>query len=403
MAADTLATIVHLPSLAAELPEGWSISEGATVVAPSGARFAVQVDHLPSGAAGEQLGDRVEAALRVRAPTAGAFARDGRDDADVRTYTYLDEGGRRVGRFAARLHGSRFVVVTGDWVEGDEVAPTEMARLIDGVRLLERPVLRTHDGTTVTGRSSVATPPPDPRRLSELRRRWAVPVAEATTTSVGRWSPDELVVLAAVTGAETFPTVDVTALAALPAIAAQATVDTVTRSLLARRCIRADGHDAVELTEPLGSIVATATAPVVAVLVERREGGQVSTSWLGVTPERSVVIRVLPDGTREIEECPPEALPSAVLAAAGVAPDDPSGEPGAVDLAHPAEGTGVVSLVVAWRSGPVVEGATLTWLQRPDRAWYAVESDADGTTTTAVVPAPAAALAERLLDALLGN
>ena len=55
---------LHLPSLAVELPDGWSVFDGATIAPPSGAAIQVRLSRAADGWDSSVLADKAEAEAR---------------------------------------------------------------------------------------------------------------------------------------------------------------------------------------------------------------------------------------------------------------------------------------------------------------------------------------------------
>jgi hypothetical protein len=274
-----------LPSVAADLPDDWTVFGSASVRSPSGLEIRLWLDGQRHPTDLQAIADRMEASARDEVAVIGDVAacelQLGERAACARQFTFERGGNEMVGRIVCRLHDDRALIATASWrADGDLDGVDEMDTLIAGVRL-PRP-----------------SAPPDPIEAS-------------------RWSPTDLAVVAMVMGETPFPTVGIEWLAGLPSGSVDAVVDTVTRSLIARRLLVRAEDGSAEVVASLRSVVDAALLAELAIDVAHMTAQGTQHTWFGAGPGRVIRIAVTDDGARRIDELAPDDVPDAVLAAAG--------------------------------------------------------------------------------------
>lgn len=354
---------VHVSTLAVALPTGWSVSEGATLRAPSGQEIEVRVGPVPaSWGPVEFVDDEVGRAQTLIETVDVGDAVDievgGDDVATARDIRFDQEGTAYVARLACRVAGEYAMRFVGRWHADDTVAPVEFDTAVRGAFVRSRLDARV--------RAATASPPADEttdettdaddisgtavcRALGDSWLSGPPAGARAALTGSARWSSHELVVAAALAGAGTFPTIATEFMDGLPAQALDAAVDAAVGSLVARGLAdRSDDGRAV-VGEELRRILDVALAPGVVVWVERATEGPPQAWWLGVRRDAALLVTVLPDGGRETAWLDPELAVDHALTLI-------SGSPG------------VTSVTVLSRTGDQVEGGTFAWETGEDGA-----------------------------------
>jgi len=349
----TLVNRVHLPSLAAELPEGWTVSEGATLMSPSGTAIHLKLGRAPEGWTAKDVADDVESAtvpglssIKGRTSTtttlrAGVIAED-------RRFQFERDGVTLVSRAVCSVDAGWALTVRASWPATDDAANADVDVAVAGLRVMSRPIPappEVSDAPTPVApqrRSAV-----DAATWSQLRAQWAAsdPDKTGSPTDVTRWSTAELAVCATILGSSSFPTVGSELLASLPDVALTATLESVTRSLLARRLIRSvDGT--TRICDELRDTMETAVFPDLTILVERLDAAGVTGWWFGVRPDRAVQITVEADGSRECAVVEPAAIVDRI--SVHLDADDGTGD------------AAMARVTTAWRDGKLIRGGTFT-------------------------------------------
>ena len=263
---------VFLPSLAAELPHGWTASESTTLRSPSGTEIRVWLDVLTDAPDVHTLADRFEASAHDEVgPIDEVVSSDvelGARSAHVRQFTFARDGDSFVGRIACAVEGERALIASAAWRHEDERGGHRR----DG-RCDRRPAVPRHAGREACcGRRNESPRPAtlntaglDTGVWSSIVEAWAsesstAPEPEHPT----RWSPAELAVMAAGMGVSAFPTVGVEWFAGLPSSSVDAIIDTVAGSLIARGLLWRPRMELPRTTDDVRSVV---EAPLLAELV----------------------------------------------------------------------------------------------------------------------------------------
>lgn len=415
---------VYLPSLAAELPDGWVVSEGSTFTSPSGVAVHVRLDRAPDGWDAVALADHQENLARAELGEIDVVANDavpagvgpaGRS----RRFRFDRDGVATVGRIVCSVDDGLALTVSATWPEADDDAGTELDRVVAGLRLLRRPVAAfgtVPDGETV--RAPQARAAVEDSVWSAMRAAWDDRAVAGTSVpdaawNGARWSPEECAVFATILGSPSFPTVGSEVLAALPERALHATLSAVTNSFVARGVVRALDDGSVGLVDEVDQVVQVAVFPDLTVSVDRITAGAVSSCWFGVRPDRAVLVRVEPTGSRACGGIDPGELVAHVLAVTGTAEREvpvPSASERIVTLDEVVTGAAGVDAIVrvttAWRVGGVIHGGDLAWALGADGSlWLAepVDADDDAPAAWQLRPVDTDAVRSELLDHLPGG
>lgn len=393
MSGSSLASRVHLPSLAAELPDGWTVSERATLASPSGTEVHLRLERAPEGWNSSDLADQMEAAARaeiagIDVVTATTVALPGGRVADERRFECDREGVASIGRIVCSVDGGLALTFSASWAASSHVADADVDKAITGLRLLSRPVVNIPTPPDAKGSAvRVKRTPVDVSAWSALRLAWgAANPVEVDVGGATRWSPAELAVCATILGSSSFPTVGPELLASLPEAGLSATLDAVTRSLLARRFVRARHDGSTAFSDELQELMELAVFPDLTISVERLGVDGAGRWWFGLRPDRAVQVTVLPDGSRECGEIEPGRVVAQVLALGarqGTVGDVRAGpERDRVTVEDVIGGVaGVAALVrmsTAWRVGDLIRGGVLTWAVGSDGSLWLAELDATG-------------------------
>jgi hypothetical protein len=417
-------TRVYLPSLAAELPDGWTVSEGSVFTSPSGTEVRVELSRAPDDWAAsnliEEVSRRSQGELRdVEQISASTVDLRGGSSGLERRFRFTRDGTGTMGRIVCSVDGGLALTVSASWpvadgADGDDA----MSVVLSSLRLLNRPV-------ATVGAPLDTSPRDDPEQRAHrdppdwaaLRAVWsASSPTEAELRHRSRWSPEELAVCATVLGSPLFPTVGIEFLASLPELALDATLRTVTRSFLARDLIRANDDGSAVLVGDVGEMMDTAVYPDLTIMLER-VGLTGSGAWyLGVGGNAAVQVALLPDGSRECGVLDPGCLFGHVLACA-TASADASGGPvldsrvvaSTVTLEEIFNATSpiasLVSVNTAWRVGEQVWGGVLTWAVGTDGSLWSTEqhqADGDAQMSWTLRAADVNAIRSELLEHLPG-
>ena len=267
---------LHLSSLAVELPQGWSVFDGATIAPPSGAAIQVRLGRAADGFDSSVLADKAEAEARGQTAGMGDVTRStvpllGGLVGEQRVFAFERNGVASIGRFVCLIDDGLALTLTASWPAGDEVVDSEVDVALAGIRLVSRPVATLPTGGGPQGpRPSVQRSAVDVSAWTDLRIAWLnsdMRTAERRTGT--RLSSIEFAVGATIVGAASFPTVGPELLASLPRAVLNATLDTVTRSFIARGFAEAGEDGSAILSAPLRKLVEVAVFPDLAISIER--------------------------------------------------------------------------------------------------------------------------------------
>ncbi len=414
---------MYLPSLAAELPDGWTVSEGSVFTSPSGTEVRVQLSRAEDG---RNASDLVEGTARtmqaefkpVEEISASTIELPGGRFALERRFRFGCDGSDNVGRIVCTVDGSLVLTVSASWPETGGDGDGAMTLLLESLRLLHRPVatfgeLRDH-ASEHDPKKRVNSEPPD---WSALREAWSgSSPREAELRHVSRWSPEELAVCATVLGSPLFPTVGIELLGSLSKTALDATLQTVTRSFVARGLLRSTDDGSAALVGDVGEMMDTAVNPGLTILIQRVGANRNEARWFGVRHGSAVQVEVLHDGSRECAALEPACLVGHVLASArkvACGRDGTVVETGIasrrVTLDDVIEGSSPIdSLVVvntAWRVGDQIWGGVLTWAVGADGLLWSTEqeaADGEAPPSWTLRTAEAGAVRAELLEHLPG-
>ncbi len=387
---------MYLPLLAADLPEDWRVSEEATFSSPSGTDIHLRLNRARNEWNSSDLAAQMEAAARIQVRgikeiTASTMPLTGGRVAHDRRFTSESDGIASIGRVVCLVEDGLALTVSASWTEGGLGADADIDIAVASIRLLNRPVTDAPAASDMPpARAPAKRPPVDSSAWSELRNAWSgTHPVEARLRRVTRWSPVELSVCAAVLGAPSFPTVGGELLASMSPDGLIATLDAVTRSLLARGLVRAGDDGLTDLSEDLRELMEVALYADLTILVERLGAPANGRWWFGLRPDRAAQVTVLPDGSRECAEIEPDHVIAQLLAltqAPGIVAADPTGpaDAGRVTLQDLVDGTGPVLALVrfnsTWRVGETVRGGTFTWAIGADGALWLAEPQAKEAT-----------------------
>lgn len=407
---------LFLPSLAAELPEGWSVSEGATFESPSGTNVHARLSRAPDGWDASDLASQMETA--ARAELAGADVvhsstvqlRDGRL-AHERRVECIRDGVESVCRIVCLVEGGLAVTLTTSWPASGGPAETDLDEVLASLRLLSRPVADVPAGPGAPG-TSVGRAPVDAATWSILRTAWSSPnPREVQLRSCSRWSATELAVCATILGAASFPTVGTAPLGHLPAGALSATLDAVTRSFLARGLVRAGVDGVARLSDDLCDVIEVAVFPDLTISIESVGTTGLDHRWYGIRPGCAVQVSVLPDGSRECAQIEPGDVVAQLL---DLRPMNGSinnivtgADPIRVTPSDLARGAGPLATLArvctAWRAGEQIRGGVFTWGRGKDGSHWLAEIDSEASVPAwELRPTDAEGLRAHLLDHLPG-
>ena len=342
---------LHLSSLAVELPDGWSVFDGATIAPPSGAAIQVRLGRAADGCDSSVLADKAEAEARGQTAGMGDVTKStvpllGGLVGEQRVFAFERNGVASIGRFVCLIDDGLALTLTASWPAGDEVVDSEVDVALAGIRLVSRPVATFPTGGGPQGpRPSVQRSVVDASVWTDLRIAWLnsdMRTAERRTGT--RLSSIEFAVCATIVGAASFPTVGPELLASLPGAVLNATLDTVTRSFIARGFAEAGEDGFAILSAPLRKLVEVAVFPDLAISIERLGDRGAQCWWFGLHPDRGVQVSVLADGSCECAEIDPSRVIDQIFAVSEIG--------GAV-----AES---VRVNTAWRDREVIRGGVFT-------------------------------------------
>jgi hypothetical protein len=395
---------VHLPSLAAELPEGWTVSDGATLASPSGTDIHLKLGRAPEGWTAKDVADDMQSATR-----AGLQAINGSTSktvtlrrgviAEDRRFQFDRDGVTWVTRAVCSVDAGLALTIRASWPATNDAADDEVDVAVAGLRVMSRPISATPEVSDApTPVAPQRRPAVDGATWSDLRARWAAsdPDEAASPTDVTRWSTAELAVCATILGSPSFPTVGSELLSSLPDAALTATLEWVTRSLLARRLIMSvDGT--TKICDELRDMMEAAVFPDLTISVERLDAGGATGWWFGVRPDRAVQVTVEADGSRECAVVEPAEVVAHVVAhmcADGV---------GGGSLDNAADVVAMARFTTAWRDGELIRGGTFALAIGAEGALALAEPDPGGESPGWTLhPTDPAALRVTLIEHLPG-
>lgn len=379
---------VHLPSLAAELPEGWTVSEEATLRSPSGTEIHLKLGRVPEGWTAAAVADDLESATRaafsaVNGTTSKTVVLRSGVVGDDRRLEFDRDGAAWVARLVGSVDGGLALTVRASWPATNGEADGELDLAVTGLRLLTHPLPLSPSVTqAVAAPPSRKRSPVDASRWAQLRACWATSVSDGGTSGQPtRWSAAELAVFATILGSSSFPTVGVELLASLPEAALTPTLEWVTRSLLARRLIEPAADGTTKICADLEIVMEVAVFPDLTIFVERFDPHGATRVWFGVRPDRAVQIAAPIDGSRECALLDPAEVVSRIHD--GLTTPDGTGQ-----LDSEADVVALTRITTAWRAGELIRGGT-----------FAVAAGADGAVAFADPSADSTGWQLRLTDA----
>src|SRR4029079_8857027 len=162
---------VHLPSLAVEIPDGWSVTEEATITPPSGTAIRVHLDHVAEDCDAASVADRMEAAARASVAgmnnvTASSVPLPGGRVGHQRRFGFESDAIAAIARIVTLIDGDLALTLTASWVAGDDRADREVDDALASIRLLSRPV------AAISGGRGQQERPPRAKRPPVDRARW---------------------------------------------------------------------------------------------------------------------------------------------------------------------------------------------------------------------------------------
>jgi hypothetical protein len=381
---------VFLPSLAVELPDGWSVAECLTLASPSGTEVRVRLDRAPEGFDSSALADRMidhaRAEVDVRDVEATTRALAGGHLAEERRFGCGIDGVESLGRVVGLVEADLALTISSAWPVADTAAETDVDTAVAGVRILRLPPVVRLPGAAPEQPASPPAPARAPGELpvwEPLLAAWRdAPAQAARPRDLSRWAPSELAVIAAILGSPAFPTVGPVHLSSMPEPALTATVEAVSRSLLARRLVSAGDDGTTVLADQIGGAMDVAVYPDLTISVERTGPGSESTWWFGVRPDRAVQVTVLSDGTRECSELEPAEVVGQLLTLAGVVDgtaDAFAAETRFATFEELATGeakvAGLNRITTAWRDAGHIVGGVFTFAVGLDDSLWDAELD----------------------------
>lgn len=393
-----------------ELPHGWSVAEAAILTTPSGQTVEAYVGPVHAGSGPAELLDHevevaraligaVDVSEPVRARLRGGHSAESRD------LRFDHDGTEHIVRIACAVVGDHAMRFVGRWVADDATAPIEFDAAVAGAFVWSRAVeIASGDGVSGDAADQPISPSVRPpiqqetwRQLREIWSAGAPAGASAALTDITRWSTYELIVAAAMTGGDTFPTIDGGTLAAAPRPAVDAVTQAVLASLLARDLAE---HAADGRLHPAGSLAPVtdvALAPDLVLWIQRDDGDSPYGWWIGVRPDVALQLAVLPDGGRESSWLAPVAVVDHALDLITATPA--MNAPGM----HVPSTTTVTAL---WHEGAVVRGGVFAWTVDDHGATALGDEqvwDGDDSPCWHLDPAPIDALRGHLLGYLPGD
>lgn len=414
---------VFLAQLAAELPADWTVSEGATFVAPSGIEVHTTLTRAPDGWSTAELIDEQERRALEQAPgiadvTSSSARLWAGPAAQARRFTFDQDGERSIGRLACAVVDGLALVVSSSWPESGPSGDGDVEAMLAGLRVLDAPV-----EPVVAGWSPVLRHGPerrgtvDPSAWSTLQSSWALSSPSFEPVAVTRWSTAELSVVAHMTGAASFPTAESFRLGALTEEQARTTVDAVVGSFVARGLLQVFDGAETALVGPLADLMDIALFPDLTVSVEIHGSGGHESWWFGLRPDLAALVRVVPDGSRDCGAVEPGELVERLLELGAADGPTAPGAPRTLTLDELLRADGdverLVSVVTGWRDGDTIVGGQVLYATGADGAsWLAepkelvVDLDADGderVTEWSLRPADQASLRRELLAHLPGS
>jgi hypothetical protein len=402
------ARALHHSRLAAELTDGWTVSESATLTSPSGTVVEVSLARADvtddvSAFADEQV-RRLEGVLPRLTVRSAQSTMIGDRPAEQRQITFERNGAASEGRLVYVLADDLVLSAGAIWEAGDTQADRDVDVVLAGLRVVAPTPLLAGSSATADAPGRHGSRPPSESDWAMLRTSWMNPSSTVENLPVARWSTEDLVVAASVVGATWFPTIPPEFSLRLPAVAHTAVFEATVRSMIARRLLHRPGGT-LGLAEPLHSWIEVASFPDLGVLMEQVSGGFVDVRWLGIRSDRGVEVRVTDDGSRELREFDPGDLPGRLIGTAGAGGASTS-LPAvlssdelqtAVRASHQ-----YVRVRSSWCEGSVVAGGEMSWVVDPDGGLALVEfeSGATGEPRCQITPADGAVAKARLLQVL---
>ena len=413
---------MYLPLLAAELPNGWTVSESSTFVSPTGTEVRARVNRAPDGwvatdlIASEAMALRADAEPISELPSSTFRVNGNRIVAEQRRFTFRRDGVDREGRIICAVDNGMALTITASWAATDLAADIEVDQVAAGIRLLNRPIATFEADPEAVRRTPKRRVPPDGTAWSGLRSTWIAPIdADEEMWDVARWSPQELAVCALTLGSPTFPTVGVEEFTGLPRLALQVTLETVMRSFIARGLARALDDGSVALVDEFHSMVDAAVFPDLTVLAERIGSGGMAVAWFGVRPDRAVRVSVNPDGSRLCGEIAPPHLIGHLWKLSGIG-ERAEMVSRSADRQRPVtfedlieqrcDVASLIRVTTAWRVGDTIRGGIVAWaVGMNGELWLADQHDmpTDGVMSWDLRSCDSQAVRNELLDHLPGG
>jgi hypothetical protein len=384
---------MFLPSLAAELPGGWTVAESLTLASPSGTEVRVRLDRAPDGLDSSALADRMvdHARTEVHARDVEATTRAlvGGYSAEERRFRCEVDGVFSVGHVVGLVESGLALTVTSAWPAADDAGGIDLETAVAGVRVLRLP---TRVQISTSGSGEPTTParrerrPVAPADWAPLLAAWRdSALAHAEPRERTRWAPSELAVVAAVLSSPSFPTIGPAYLNAMPEPALTATVEAVSRSFIARDLVSSGKDGTTVLADHVRDVMEVAVDPDLSILVEQLGPAAEAVFWFGVRPDRAVQISVLPDETRECAALEPAEVFGQSLTLANVVNGTAAASPETrlVSFDELASGDAKVAAInritTAWRDGGHIVGGGFTFAVGLDDSLWDAEPDESST------------------------
>jgi hypothetical protein len=301
---DGLTNSVRLPLLATELPQGWHVSEGATITAPSGqilmaALVAADNDTDPTAL----IGDHIATLRREHGEPTEVSTTTSNWRGDTKTHRCtirFGEDSAHVYTLACVVDNGLALSLTSDWPADGADGSIAMDLVLGGIRLLNRPVFEPDKDDDHAERAL-----PEARQSvsagvwSRMHAEWSHPRHEVPTPDeTTSWSPDELATFATLLSAPSFPTVGTELLASLPDAELHAVLGATMRSLSARGLVQVMSNGSAEIGSSVQSVMNTAVLPDLAIAIQSSAAGHPSSTYFGVRPDHAVQIDTTPNGSR---------------------------------------------------------------------------------------------------------
>ena len=383
---------VHLPLLAAELPSGWSVSEAATVVAPSGLAIRASLDRAAEGIDAtvlidRHLGDLTDEYGEPANVSTSTSRWRGSAVAHYLTVRFDEPPHTRV--IATVVDSGLALTVTGAWSTPGDDGTRDVEAAVAGIRLLSRPLFEPDldaeqsDLTVPVVRGAVPSEVWEQLHGDWSSRRGMVSEPDAHAI----WSTDELATVATMLGAPSFPSVGPELFATLTDAQMRAVLGATIRSLAARGLVHIRSDGSAVLDDSARSAMETALFPDLAISVESGGGSTSVATYFGVRPDSAVRIDVTPSGGRSCGAVDPVDVVDALVELLGVRDggvhgqrvtlhvqsDDMLERWGAMDAGWQVSAT--------WRDRDVIAGSVLYAARDVDGQFWIAESDDDQTWT----------------------